>query len=220
MLLDHPRPIRVACDTGEPDLPRPKLDEEQDVERRKAHGLHGEEVRRDDAGGLRPKKRSPRDRRPSRSGPKPAAQQHRADGGRRHRHAQLLELALDALVAQRGFSLASRRITATRCSASGGRPVGCGNSFMQLAGTRAGDRRADRIGVPGLREPVGCGNAFMQLAGAGAGDHRVGRVDRPDGVELAGDGQNGGRVRRFQPQRPVGRCRLWCLTSTRSTCCR
>jgi hypothetical protein len=34
-------------------------------------------------------------------------------------------------------------------------PVGCGNSFMQLAGTRAGDRRADRVDVPGLREPHG-----------------------------------------------------------------
>jgi hypothetical protein len=32
---------------------------------------------------------------------------------------------------------------------------GCGNSFMQLAGTRAGDRRADRVDVPGLREPHG-----------------------------------------------------------------
>jgi hypothetical protein len=39
--LDHPRPIRVARDTGEPNLPRPKFDDKQDVQRRQPHGLHG-----------------------------------------------------------------------------------------------------------------------------------------------------------------------------------
>jgi len=102
VLLDHPRPVRVARHTGEPDLPRPKFDEEQDVQRRKVHGLHGEEVRRDDAGGLRPQKRSPGDRRPSRRGPKPVATQHRPDGGRRHQDPQLLELTLDTPVAPAG----------------------------------------------------------------------------------------------------------------------
>jgi propanol-preferring alcohol dehydrogenase len=31
--------------------------------------------------------------------------------------------------------------------------VGCGNAFMQLVGTRAGDRRAGHAGAPGLGDP-------------------------------------------------------------------
>jgi hypothetical protein len=37
--LDHPRPVRVACDTGEANPPRPNFDEEQDVERGEPPGL-------------------------------------------------------------------------------------------------------------------------------------------------------------------------------------
>jgi len=43
----------MISDATEPNSPRPKLDEEQDVEGLEPHGLHGEEVGRDDAGGLR-----------------------------------------------------------------------------------------------------------------------------------------------------------------------
>src|SRR6266536_2802283 len=69
------------------------------VEGLEADGLHGEEVGGDDAGGLRSKERSPGDRRPSGRGSQPVAQQDGADGSRRHADAELLELALDALVA-------------------------------------------------------------------------------------------------------------------------
>jgi hypothetical protein len=69
--LDHPRPTRVACDTGESNLPRPKFEEEQHVQRREPDGLHREEVRGQDACGLRPKKHSPGDGRSSRCELKP-----------------------------------------------------------------------------------------------------------------------------------------------------
>jgi hypothetical protein len=98
--LDHPRPIRVARDTGKTNPPRPKFDAEQDGQRRMAHGLNGEEVGGHDRRDLRSKERSPGDRRPSGRGSKPVAQQHRADGGRRHLNPELLQLALDAPVAQ------------------------------------------------------------------------------------------------------------------------
>jgi len=98
-LLDRPRSVRVVADASKPNLPRVQLDEEQHVEGLEAHGLHGEEVGGDDAGGLRPKERSPADRRPAGRGPKPVAQQHRPDGRRRHRHAEVLGFALDAPVA-------------------------------------------------------------------------------------------------------------------------
>src|SRR6266568_3460596 len=101
--LDDPSSVRVVSDAGDPNLPRVQLDEEQDVEGLEANGLHGEEVGGDDAGGLGSKERSPGDRRPSGRGPKPIAEQHRADRGRCHADAELLELALDALVAPAGI---------------------------------------------------------------------------------------------------------------------
>jgi hypothetical protein len=52
--LDHPWSIPMACDTGEANLPRPQFDQEQHLQRGEAHGLHGEEVRGEDARGLHP----------------------------------------------------------------------------------------------------------------------------------------------------------------------
>jgi hypothetical protein len=59
--LDDPSSVRMVGDASDPDLPRMQLDEEQDVEGLEAHGLHREEVGRDDAGGLGSKERSPGD---------------------------------------------------------------------------------------------------------------------------------------------------------------
>jgi hypothetical protein len=52
----------MVSDAGDPDLPRVQLDVEQDVEGLEPHGLHGEEVGGDDAGGLRSKEGPPGDR--------------------------------------------------------------------------------------------------------------------------------------------------------------
>jgi hypothetical protein len=52
-----------------------------------------------------------------------------------------------------GTLLAGRDRQAVRlATVTGGRapPVGYGNAFMQLVGTRAGDHRAGRVGGPGL----------------------------------------------------------------------
>ena len=79
--LDDPSSVRMVGDASDPDLPRMQLDEEQDVEGLEAHGLHREEVSRDDAGGLGSKERSPGGRGPPGRGPKPIAEQHRTDRG-------------------------------------------------------------------------------------------------------------------------------------------
>ena len=86
------------------------------------------EVARHDRLGLLAQERPPgRGRRPRR-GIEPATAKRGADRGRRNVHAEPLKLALAALVAQRGFSLARRTISCWVCWSSGGRPVGwCGS---------------------------------------------------------------------------------------------
>jgi hypothetical protein len=73
--LGHPRSVRMVGDASNPNLPSVQFDEEQDVEGPEAHGLHSEEVGRDDASGLRSKERSPGDRCPSGCRSQPVAQQ-------------------------------------------------------------------------------------------------------------------------------------------------
>jgi hypothetical protein len=56
------------------------------------------------------------------AGPSPEAQ-HGRDGRSRHADPELQQLTRDAHVAQRGFSLAIRRIRLRVSAASGGRPA-------------------------------------------------------------------------------------------------
>jgi len=69
--LDRPRPTQMISDATEPNSPCPKLDEEPDVEGLEPHGLHDEEVGRDDATGLSSKECPPRRGRSSGRWPKP-----------------------------------------------------------------------------------------------------------------------------------------------------
>ena len=105
------------------DSPGVQLDEEQHVQAPQPHGVDGEEVTGDDPGGLLAQKRPP-----GRGGPpwcrvEPVTAQRRSDRSFGDLHAKPLELAFDALVPQRGFSLASRTISGCTCVSSGGRPV-------------------------------------------------------------------------------------------------
>jgi hypothetical protein len=92
------------------------------------------EVARHDRLGLLAQERPPgRGRRPRR-GIQPATAKRGADRGCRNVHAEPLKLALAALVAQRGFSLARRTISCWVCWSSGGRPVPwCGSVHAPAA---------------------------------------------------------------------------------------
>ncbi len=148
----------MVGDAGESDPPGVQLDEEQDVEGPEAHRLNGEEVAGHDAvAWVRRNARQVRDAR---------------RGGVA---AELLELALGALVAPAGFSRASRRISATTCWASGGRPPrrrGC----VHLRVTR---RRCHRMIVSGVTSKIDqCrqGNAAQCRDDRAIGGAELGRV--------------------------------------------
>ena len=80
------------------------------------------QVAGDDAGGLLAQECSPRGGGPPWGRVQPIAVERGTDRGGRDLHAESKELALDALVAQRGFSLARRMISCWTSASSCGRP--------------------------------------------------------------------------------------------------
>ena len=91
-----------------------QFDEEQHIEPLQPEHVDGEEVASHDACGLLAQERRPGATRPPRRRVEPMAAQRHPDRGRRDAHAEPKQFALDALVAQRGFSLARR--TTSCCS--------------------------------------------------------------------------------------------------------
>jgi hypothetical protein len=81
-----------------------------------------EEVAGDDPGGLLSEERLPCRGHPSRGRIDPMTSKRCTDGGCRDSHAKPLEFALDALIAQRGFSLARWMISCWTSASSYGRP--------------------------------------------------------------------------------------------------
>jgi hypothetical protein len=76
-LLDHPRPVRMIGDPDEPNPPRPKFDDEQDIQRREPHSLHMKKSTATmPAACVRRNARLVTDARRG-AGPKPFAAQHR-----------------------------------------------------------------------------------------------------------------------------------------------
>jgi hypothetical protein len=84
------------------------------------------QVAGEDAGGLPAQERPPGGGRPPWRRIQPVAAQRRPDRGGRDPYAKAEQFTLDALVAQRGFSLARRTISCCTFWSSGGRPVGRG----------------------------------------------------------------------------------------------
>jgi hypothetical protein len=97
-LLGDPVPIRVGCDACKMDTPSVVLDEEQDVEPVQEHGLHGEEVTRQQGLGLGPKKRSPARAHPPRRRLDPVTCEDSPDTGGREPYSHLGKLAVDPSV--------------------------------------------------------------------------------------------------------------------------
>jgi hypothetical protein len=98
-LLGDPSPIRVGGHPGEVDSPSVQLDEEQHIQPPQPHRVDGEEIAGDDPGGLLAQEHPPGRIRPPWRGVQPTPTQHRPDGGGRDSDAQVLEFALDPLVA-------------------------------------------------------------------------------------------------------------------------
>ena len=117
-----PGAVRVGSHPGQMDPTGVQLDKEQHVQAPQPDGLDREEVAGDDPGGLLPKKRPQCRSRPSRGRIDPMTSERCADRGCRDSHAKPLEFALDALIAQRGFSLARRMISCWTSASSCGRP--------------------------------------------------------------------------------------------------
>jgi hypothetical protein len=82
-LLGHPRPVRVGRDPREPNAPGRELDEEQDVEPLREHGVDGEEVALEDARRLLAQELRPANREAPRCRLDPRLLQDRPDGARR-----------------------------------------------------------------------------------------------------------------------------------------
>ena len=122
-LLGDPGGVGVGGHPGQVDPTSAQFDEEQHVQPAQPDGVDGEEVAGDDRGGLPAQERPPGGGRRPRCGVQPVAAQRGADCGCRDAFPKPEQLALDALVAQRGFSLASRTIRSCSCWSSGGRPV-------------------------------------------------------------------------------------------------
>ena len=98
-LLGHAGGVGVGTDAAQAHAAASHLDEEQHVEPPQRHGFHGEEVAGHDAGRLGTQELRPR--RPAALSCRSEAlgAQHVADGGGRHRDAELAQLPLDPQVA-------------------------------------------------------------------------------------------------------------------------
>src|SRR5829696_1693354 len=126
-LLGDPGAGGVGGDTSEVDSSDVQLDEEQHVPPLQKHGVHGEEVAGEDAGCLAAQERPPR--RGSGSSIwcrlEAVGAQDPGDGAGRDSAAKVQQFPADALVAQRGFSVASRTIRVCICWGTDGRPRPC-----------------------------------------------------------------------------------------------
>jgi hypothetical protein len=117
-----PGGIGMGGDAGQMHPARGDLNKEEHIERLQPHGLHTEEVTGYNAGGLVGQELLPRGAVSSRDGRQTVATKPRADGGRRDQDAELLQLALNPQVAQRGFSSASRRTSVVTSARTLGLP--------------------------------------------------------------------------------------------------
>src|SRR4029450_8119497 len=79
------------------------FDEEQHLQPLEPDGIDGEEVARDDPGGLSAQERPPRGACPAWSRPEPVAAQRGSDRGGRNPNLQAQQLTLDPLVAPAGI---------------------------------------------------------------------------------------------------------------------
>ena len=109
------------------DVAAADFDDEEAVQAPEGHAVHVEEVDGEDRGGLRVQELAPG----CVSAPLGVlgvfqGLENPSDGGRADPMAELEKLALDALVPQVGFSVASRSISAAISALTGGRPVRCG----------------------------------------------------------------------------------------------
>jgi hypothetical protein len=121
-LLGDPGGVGVGGHSGQVDPPGVQFDEEQHIQPPQRGGVDGEEVARRDSRGLLAEERSPSGGGPPRCRIQAVAVQRGADRGGRDSHAEVHQFALDALVAQRGFSVARRMISCWTTWSSCGRP--------------------------------------------------------------------------------------------------
>jgi hypothetical protein len=111
------------------------LEYEQHVQPLQEDGVHGEEVHRQHALGLGPEDLPPGDGRPDRCRVDTGQIQDGPDGAGPNRVAEAAQLAVDATVAEIGFSLANRTTNARSSAVTAGRPRRCG--FLQRRRTRS-----------------------------------------------------------------------------------
>jgi hypothetical protein len=113
----------MVSDAGKMDPPAAKLDEEQHIHPPQEDRVDGEKVARHDPGGLLAQERPPVRCTTSGRRVKAVGAQNPADRAGRHPPAKTQQLAVDALVALRGFSRASRTTRCCTSSEIGGRPL-------------------------------------------------------------------------------------------------
>jgi hypothetical protein len=121
-LLRNPGGVRLRRAAADVHPPPAQLDEEQHVQRLQPHRLHGEEVTGDDARGLLAQECRPAHPAPAGTRPQPMAAQQRSDCRGGYPDPKLRQLPLNAEVAHRGFSRATRRTSVRVAPARGGRP--------------------------------------------------------------------------------------------------
>jgi hypothetical protein len=148
-------------DPGQVHPPACKLDEEQDLHSPQQDRVDGEEVARDDPGGLLAQERPPAGCDTSGRRVKVVGAQNPADRAGRHATAKANEFAVDALVAPSGFWRASRAMSCWRSSESGGRPVrtaGVGPALADYAPVPA----QQRLGLRQEHRPACRGSSRLQ----------------------------------------------------------
>jgi hypothetical protein len=142
-LLGDSGAIRIGGHASQVDAAAVQLDEEQHI---RPPQPDGEEGAGDDPGGLLAQERPPGRIRPPWHRVQPMPTQHRPDRGSRDRDAEVLQFALDPLVAPARVLPGQRMISCCTSWSSGGRPVWrCG-----LVQAPATSRRCQRSRVSGL----------------------------------------------------------------------
>lgn len=116
-MLGDPAPDRVLGHTSEEDLASLEIDEEQDIDLSKAHGVDGEEVARERAGSLGAKELCPRRTRSAWCRFEAMTSKHVPDTRRRDGDAELSTFANDAEIAPPRV-LARRTMSSTTSSSS------------------------------------------------------------------------------------------------------
>jgi hypothetical protein len=144
-LLGHPGAGWVGGAASEVDAAAGKFDEEEDIEALQRDCLHCEEVDREHALRLRPQEGAPRDSGALAGRADAGLTQDLLHGRCRHAKPESVDLAGDPLVAQRGFSRASRRTSWRISPPIGGRPARL--AYVQR---RATSRRCQRSSVFGV----------------------------------------------------------------------